>query len=264
MTTITAAPAQGFHNALVMARVTHARPRPKQNRFVYGVYNFALPLSRLADVEQAGLAHERFGLMSFYAQDHGARVKGGDLDAWVRDILARFGVTAADGEIVLMAMPRVLGYVFNPVSFWFCLDRDGGLRAVLAEVNNTFGDRHSYLCAHADQRVITADDLLQSDKVFHVSPFMQTAGGYTFRFAFKPDKIGVWIDYADADGMLLTTAITGNRIAMTRAALWRAFLTTPLLTLKVIALIHWQAVKLFFKGVRYVPRPQPPEHEVTR
>lgn len=255
---------QGWHNALVTAQVAHARPRPKRNHFTYGVYNLALPLAQLAQMEAHGLPSSRFGLLSFDRRDHGARVAGGDLEAWLRGILAQFGVTSADGDIVLMTMPRVLGYVFNPVSFWFCLDRAGALRAVLAEVNNTFGDHHSYLCVHDDQRVIAPDDILRSDKVFHVSPFMKVDGHYTFRFAFKPDKLGIWIDYFDRDGLLLSTSITGTRSAMTAASLRRAFFTHPLLTLKVVALIHWQAIKLFIKGVRYVPRPQPPDREVSR
>jgi DUF1365 family protein len=158
----------------------------------------------------------------------------------------------------------VLGYVFNPVSFWFCLNRVGALVCVLSEVRNTFGERHCYLSFHDDGRAITPDEWLTSRKVFHVSPFMQVDGHYEFRFAYGEEKIGVWINHHDAQGLLLTTSLTGKRRPLTDAALLRCFFSYPMVTLKVIGLIHYQALRLIRKGIRYNRKPAPPVTEVSR
>ncbi|MBM3617304.1 MAG: DUF1365 domain-containing protein, partial [Alphaproteobacteria bacterium] len=137
--------------AIITAKVMHKRLFPKVNQFTYGVYYLALPLSRLDNLPLPPVA-------AFRLKDHGAR-DGSDLKTWIDDILREKGIEA-DGERVLIAMPRVLGYGFNPVSFWLCLDRQNHIRAMLYEVNNTFGETHSYLCSHADGRPIKSDDVL--------------------------------------------------------------------------------------------------------
>lgn len=227
----------------------HKRLFPKVNGFTYGVYYLALPLSQLSGLPLPAVA-------TFRQKDHGPR-DGSDLKAWIDNILAEHRIEA-DGERVLIAMPRVLGYGFNPVSFWLCLDRQQNLRAMLYEVNNTFGETHSYLCAHADGRPIEGDDILIAEKLFHVSPFLPREGEYRFRVRFSPDEsFGVWIDYYAADGRKqLLTAMTGRLSPLTRGNMWRHFFSHPLLTLKVISLIHAQAFKLFIKGIRYVPQPR--------
>jgi len=241
---------------LVFGHVMHKRLFPKVNGFTYGMYYIALPLSKLAEIADGrrfGL--DRFGVMSFYRRDHGDR-SGGDLMAWARGILSSFAVKAADGEIVLVSLPRVLGYVFNPVSFWLCHDSEGGLRAVICEVNNTFGETHSYLCARSDGQVIGTDDWLEGRKLFHVSPFLKREGHYRFRFAVTDKGFGVWIDFHDKAGdRQLLTALTGTLSPWSRESLRRAFWRYPLVTLKAIGLIHWNAVKLLAKGIRYVPKP---------
>ena len=123
----------------------------------------------------------------------------------IRNILNDHGLGLADGEVRLMTLPRVLGYGFNPVSFWLCHDRDGGLRAVVAEVNNTFGERHSYLCRHDDHRAIGAGDRIRARKAFHVSPFMAVEGQYVFRFALDRTHAAIAIDLEDGEGLLLRT-----------------------------------------------------------
>jgi DUF1365 family protein len=135
---------------------------------------------------------------------------------------------------------------------------------VLSEVCNTFGERHCYLCFHDDRRAITGDDWLRAEKVFHVSPFMDVTGHYLFRFVYREDKIGVWIDYYDAEGLMLSTAVTGKRSALTAASLLRCFFRYPLVTLKVIGLIHYQAARLLIKGLRYRSKPIPPVTEISR
>lgn len=250
-------------NGLIFTTVAHARQRPRQNRFAYKVYYLCFALEDMAQVAGRLLSLNRFNLFGFYERDYGG--KGAKpLDAWVKGVLAEWGMHRADGKIVLLTLPRVLGYAFNPVSFFFCLDTAGALRAVISEVSNTFGDRHCYISFHDDGRVITQDDILQSQKMMHVSPFVEVSGHYTFRFAYREDKIGVWIDHHDAEGVLITTSMVGKRQPLTSRGLVRSFFQYPFITVKVIALIHYQALKLWLKGVRYRTRPTPPHTEISR
>lgn len=247
---------------LLEAQVVHARTRPKRNRFRYRVYYLCIALRDWPSLGRLWpLSLERFNLFSLRARDHG---RGQSPEAWIRGVLAEWNVTTADGEIVLMTMPRILGYAFNPVSFWFCLDRQGALRAVLADVTNTFGERHAYLLHHTDQRPIQPDDWLESQKQFHVSPFIAITGYYAFRFTYSEEAIQVIINHHDADGLLLATSVAGKRAPATSMALVRCFFLYPLLTVKVILLIHWQAIRLFLKGIHYHVKPALPDAEITR
>lgn len=237
----------------------HARHAPVGNRFSYRLFMLRLPLSRLSSLSVPLLGVNRFNLLAFHERDHGAR-DGSPLLPWIRDLLGRHGLGAvADGEVVLHTLPRLLGYVFNPVSFWYCYDREGGLRAVLAEVNNTFGGRHNYLVAHPEGRVIDSADVLHARKVFHVSPFMQVRGEYRFRFACRAAWHGVALDYFDGDAKMLTTRLSGQLRPLTARNLLRAWLRCPMLTVGVIARIHWQALRLLCKGVPFFgARPEAP------
>ena len=167
----------------------------------------------------------------------------------------------SDGEIWLQTFPRVLGYVFNPVSFWFCHRRDGSLRAIVCEVNNTFGERHCYLL---DAPAFGSE--LRADKVFHVSPFCQVEGGYRFRFMVTPGRARtvVRIDYDDGQGPLLQTSVSGALELASAASLRRALWRHPAMTLGVIARIHWQALRLWLKRVRFFHKPAAPDLFVTR
>lgn len=250
-------------NGLMVADVAHARLRPQKNNFHYHVYYLCVPLSHLAIIKKLRLLSvDAWNLFSLNARDHEVPKDG--YEPWIRDVLAQYGVTQADGEIVLLTLPRVLGYVFNPVSFWFCLNTKGELACVLSEVRNTFGERHCYLSFHDDGRVIDKDDWLTAQKVFHVSPFMPVEGHYAFRFAYGEDKIGVWINHHDADGLLLTTSLVGKRQPLSDMALLKCFWRYPMVTLKVIGLIHFQALKLIRKGIVYHRKPAPPLTEISR
>ncbi len=248
-------------NGLMVADVFHKRLHPKEHALLYHVYYLCLPMSRLKEAAGRLLKLDRFGLMSFRARDYGFGAKG---EAWAREILAQHQLNQADGELVLLTMPRILGYAFNPVSFWFCLDEQGSLRAVISEVNNTFGERHAYLSFHDDGRVITKDDVLTSRKIFHVSPFMQVEGHYEFRFAYEEQKIGVWIDYFDNQRKMLITSMVGKRTSLDDKSLLICFFKYPLVTLKVIMLIHIHALKLVVKGIKYHVKPKPPAEEISR
>tara|TARA_R100000005_G_scaffold95321_1_gene76365 strand:- start:8401 stop:9237 length:837 start_codon:yes stop_codon:yes gene_type:complete len=230
------------------ATVMHKRLFPKKNAFSYGVYYLALPLPA---------ASVPGWLASFHARDVGPR-DGSDPTPWVRAILRDHGLNEQTAEIVLVTMPRVLGHVFNPVSFYLCLDGAATLRAVLCEVHNTFGEQHSYLCAHPDHAPITEDNWLEAEKLFHVSPFLERSGRYKFCFGLTGESLDVRIDYHDAEGKRqLVTALNGRFSPLTRRALTHAFWRHPLVTLKAIGLIHWQALRLFLRGIGV--RSKPPQ-----
>lgn len=248
--------------ALFHATVMHRRLRPKVNAFVYPVMYVVRALGE--SVESRLLKENRCGLYSVWNKDHGLR-DGSPLLPWIRGVLAEHKLAeAADGEVWLAAHPRMLGYAFNPVSFWLCFDKQERLRAVLAEVNNTFGDRHSYLLAHPDARPILPEDVLWADKCFHVSPFLPVEGRYAFCFQASREVLAFRIDYSDAGGLMLRTALTGRLFPMTDAALLRHFAAAPFMTFFVVLRIHWQAVKLWVKRARFHRRPEPPKQDISR
>ncbi|WP_209427728.1 DUF1365 domain-containing protein [Pararhodobacter sp. SW119] len=240
----------------------HGRRGAQGNRFTYGVdYLLIDPEAR------TGLPwlfrRNRPGPVSLHDSDHGGVPGRGDGITWVRRVLAGAGLDTADGQVLLLAQPRILGHVFNPVAFWLCYGRDDTLRCVIAEVTNTYGDRHSYLCHHDDQRPIGPDCALQARKILHVSPFQPVEGDYRFRFDIAPEKIAIRIDYGHGEGGLVAT-LAGPRRPLTSAGLTRAMLRRPFGSRRVLALIHWQALKLWWKGAAFRPRPLPPADEVSR
>lgn len=254
---------RGVTPDLYFGGVMHARLRPRRNAFRYRVFFIRVPLSRLDEIRSSLFSVNRWNLFSFHFCDHGAR-DGSPLEPWIRALLRREGVDSADGEIVLQTFPRVLGYVFNPVSFWLCHDRAGALRAILCEVNNTFGEHHNYLLAHPDGHAIEPNDVLESRKVFHVSPFCEVTGKYAFRFRDSYPSCHINIDYHDSRGRLLLTAVWGKASRISAAGLLKAFFLYPWMTLGVIARIHLQALKLWIRGVPYFSKPLPPQQETTR
>lgn len=260
---------------LIAASIHHARFSPRRNSFTYKSYYLALPLSRLTDEAETALplAINRPAFIAFHNRDHGAR-DGSNLEHWARAHLASANLTKADGEIILITMPRVAGYIFNPVSFYLCLDLAGALRAVIAEVNNTFGEHHSYICGHEDQRPIMPDDTLTAKKLFHVSPFLKREGSYQFTFYFSETRFLARINLLTSEGqgegqreaarLKLTTSMTCRISPLTAATLRRAAWQYPFNTLKTITLIHWQALKLFFKGIPYVRKPNQLSPRISR
>ena len=246
--------------ALFEARVFHARLRPKSNRFAYRALYLALPLDELRPQRRGLLSVDRANLFGLRSRDYGAAPCPRD---WIARVLAEWRVPQADGEVVLVTMPRIFGYAFNPVNFWLCKDLGGALRAVLAEVNNTFGERHCYLCFHEDRRVIEAGDTLAARKLFHVSPFLETKGDYAFRFEVADGRLAIRIDLGDEDGPILRTSLAGTLGPATSMRLLGALLANPLLPFKTIALIHYQAVRLFLKGVGHVRKPAPAARAIS-
>jgi DUF1365 family protein len=202
-------------------------------------------------------------IFSLHAQDHGE--KDTPIRKWIEKIIDNANLNKVDkNNISLITLPRVLGFVFNPVSFWMCRDSEENLRAVICEVNNTFGQKHTYVCFKDDQEIIQGNDNIVANKVFHVSPFLEREGFYKFRFSFNHKKFISMIDYYnDNNDKMLSTSVVGDFTAMDHWKLIRALFLYPLITLKVVVLIHWQALKIFLKGISYVPKPEQKDITVT-
>ena len=258
---------------LCIGEVMHARTRPKRNIFHYPIFYLRLPLSRLNTLKIGGLAINKRGICQILNRDHGPQ-DGSDLLVWAHSILNQHGLSdiTEGGEIMLQTMPRLFGYQFNPVSFYFCHDRDAALRAVICEVSNTFGERHNYLVAHADHRPIKAHDILYAQKVFHVSPFFPLGGNYEFRFGGTPDAPVAMINYTaqstndaqSGDGQYgLRTWLRGRTQPLNAAAVYGALSRFPLLTFGVIARIHWQALRLWLLKVSFFSKPSLPLKETS-
>ncbi len=241
----------------------HGRRGAVENAFKYGI-DYVLIDAEQDPKTPALFGRNRGNLTSLWDSDHGGPPKEGQGAVWARDVLFAHGLGAVtDGRLMLLAQPRTLGHVFNPVSFWLAYDAENHLRAAIAEVTNTFGDRHSYLCAHEDQRPITRSDHLKAQKILHVSPFQPIEGGYSFRFDIREDRVGIWIDYSTGNEGLMAT-LTGKRKPLSNLGIIRACLRRPFGSRRVLGLIHWQALKLWWKGARYRVRPEPPADEVSQ
>jgi DUF1365 family protein len=254
---------------LCVGQVRHKRLRPL-HAFEYGIYFIRLPLRTIGQQPFSShlFSRNRFNLLSFRDSDHGDGRQ--PLLTWIDDLLKAEGVLDADGEIWLQTMPRVLGYVFNPVSFWFCHRADGALRAVLCDVHNTFGERHCYLLETGADIVYGSE--LSAKKIFHVSPFCPVEGGYRFRFMRALRQHGgtaqechlACVDYDDNSGPLLQTSLSGQAKPISDWSVASAFICYPLMSFGVIVRIHVQALRLWLRRLPFFPKPVPPENKVTR
>ena len=256
---------------LGIGEVRHARLRPAPNAFVYPTFFLLLPMRTLRARPSEALVRNRFGLVTFHDADHGDG--RADALAWLEELLGEEGIADAHGEVWLQCYPRILGHTFKPVSFWYCHRDDGSLAAVVVEVNNTFGERHCYLLRGPG---VAFGREVRVTKEFHVSPFCQVAGDYRFRFMrtglhprddparSKRQRTVARIDHHDEQGLLLQTSVSGELRLLSRGQAGAAFLRWPLLTLHVVARIHWQALKLWAKRVPLVRKPAPPQSLVTR
>ena len=249
--TVESRPMLGF------GQVRHTRLKPVGHAFVYPTYFLMLPMRQMAIAKTTLLARNRWAALSFYDKDHGDG--RADALAWLDELLQTEGITDASGEVWLHCYPRVFGHTFKPVSFWYCHRADNTLRAILVEVNNTFGERHCYLL---DAPVWGAE--LTASKVFHVSPFNPVEGGYRFRFMTKNNQTLARVDYDDASGPLLETSVSGALEAITPQSIRQALWHYPAMTFGVVLRIHWQALQLWLKHVKFISKPIPPDSFVTR
>jgi len=241
----------------------HGRHGAIKNAFRYRVDYVLADLSK-ADDGPSLFSRNKGNVTALHDVDHGGAVgEGRGLD-WVHSVLAEHGFEGlTQGSILLLAQPRVWGHVFNPVSFWLVYDTSDILRMVIAEVSNTYGGRHSYLCYHKDLRRISPTDRLKARKMFHVSPFQPVEGQYTFRFDVTESHVGIVIDYRSGNDGGVYATFHGRRQTMTNGSILRAAIARPLGSLRVLALIHWQAARLWWKGAGFRNPPAAPETEVS-
>ena len=242
--------------SLYFGDVMHARLKPVPHRFSYRVMSLLIDLDRL---DEAGRQCQLFGvnraaLYSFHEADHGER-DGSSLRAYAQARANEHGISLTGGRVWLLCYPRLLGYTFNPLSVYFCTRADGGLALIIYEVRNTFGEIHSYVLPVGPGEITAAGVRQEQDKLFYVSPFVEMATRYRFRISPPGEGVRLRILEVDEEGPLLAATFSGRRRALTTRALLQAFVTLPLLTLRIVGAIHWQALRLWLKGVKLVPRP---------
>tara|TARA_A100001037_G_scaffold298725_1_gene323016 strand:- start:2951 stop:3772 length:822 start_codon:yes stop_codon:yes gene_type:complete len=236
---------------IYLSRVMHKRLAPVSHRFVYRVFSFYLDLDRIDDLDRRLrlFSRNRWNLFSFWDRDHGPR-DGSPLRPWIDNLLSRAGIKPDSLKVSLLCFPRLLGYAFNPLSIWFCRSAPGELRAVIYEVRNTFGEHHHYVF-----RVQSAnsDEPLEHScaKQMYVSPFIDEEATYHFRLHPPGEKLVIQIrEYEGTDEVLIATQI-GERAPLSDGWLARLLIIHPFMTSKVIAGIHWQAFRLWRRGVEF-------------
>lgn len=236
-------------SSLYVGSVMHRRLRPRTHRFKYRAFWVLLDLDELELLSRTlrVFSHNAPNLFSLLDADHG---DGSDasLRAQAERLLSDAGVDGPCGQISLLCMPRTLGYCFNPLSVYFCSDAQGALSAVIYQVHNTFGDRHSYVMPVNERGGVVRQ---RCCKTFFVSPFLDMALEYDFRVSGPGDRIAVSIRVRDQHGSLLNAVLTGERRPLTDGALLRLAFVVPWVTMKVTAAIYWQAARLWLKGVRF-------------
>ncbi len=242
--------------ALYFGEVMHARLKPSGHRFSYRVMSLLIDLDRLdaADRQSPLFGVNRAALYAFHEKDHGER-DGSSLRAYAQRCAARYNIDLNGGRVQLLCYPRLLGYTFNPLSVYFCYRANGALAVVIYEVRNTFGEMHAYVLPVRPGSLTAAGLRQEQDKLFYVSPFVEMAMRYRFRVSPPGEQVKLRILETDRDGPLLAATFRGQQRKMTTSALLRAFISLPLVTFKIVAAIHWEALRLWLKGVRLVVRP---------
>jgi len=241
-----------FNSCIYSGFVTHRRFKPKRHFFSYKIFSLLIDLN---EIENLGkkinfFSYNKFNILSFYDKDHGPR-DGNSLIAWVKSTLTSAKINIGSGTVKLLCYPRIFGYAFNPLSIFYCYDENSELKAILYEVKNTFNEQHTYVfSAPSSSNLI----LHKCEKKFYVSPFMEMKTFYNFRL-LNPGKIlNVFIKQGDSQGTLLTACQVGKKIEMSSRNLLFQFLKHPLMSFKVILAIHFEALRLWVKGVKLVKR----------
>ncbi len=251
--------------ALYFGNVMHARLKPVGHRFSYRVMSLLIDLDRLGEADRQSplFGVNRPALYAFREADHGKRDES-SLRDYTQRCAAERGIDLTGGRVLLLCYPRLLGFTFNPLSVYFCYRADGELALLIYEVRNTFGDIHPYVLPVRPGEISDAGIRQQQEKLFYVSPFVEMAMRYHFRISPPGECVKLRILETDRDGPLLSATFNGRRKALTTAALLRSFFALPLVTLKIVAAIHWEALRLWLKGARLVPRPDTADANTAR
>ena len=247
---------EGDAAALYVGDVMHARLKPVGHRFSYRVMSLLIDLDRLgvADRQTPLFGVNRRALYSFHEADHGDR-DGSSLRLYAQRCAAEHGIDLTGGRVLLLCYPRLFGYTFNPLSVYYCYRADGQPALLIYEVRNTFGDIHAYVLPVTLGDISPAGIRQTQDKRFYVSPFIEMTMRYHFRVMLPQDRVKLRILETNSEGPLLSATFNGQRRILTTRELLRSFFSFPLVTLTIIAAIHWEALRLWLKGVRLVPHP---------
>lgn len=246
----------------------HHRLSPKVNRFFYKTFYLCFDVSLLESIRGPLFGLGKYRPYSLRHKDFGFQ-DGSHIQDWLNTMIKSYDLK--HHKVYLITMPRVFGYGFNPISFWLFFDEQESLHAVIGDVNNTFGQNHKYLIRDKDGMKISSEKHYEAEKVFHVSPFMPVKGTYSFRF-HVPDNfsktnagssVGFWINYAIDGKNILLTSMTGKLKPFNQKILLKSLMHYPFMTILVVGRIHYQALKLWIKGIHYYPKPHPPKEDIT-
>jgi len=239
-----------FSSCIYSGFTTHKRFKPKRHFFTYRTFSLLINLNEIEELQKKikFFSYNKFNILSFYNIDHGPR-DGTSLSKWVKKILIKARVNTKGGTIKLLCFPRFFGYVFNPLSIFYCYDKNSKLKAVLYEVKNTFNEQHTYVFK---TKPSSNAILHKCNKKFYVSPFIEMNTFYNFRLSEPKKKINILIKQTDVDGPLLVARQVGKRIRLNSQNLLYQFLKHPLMSFKVILAIHFEAFRLWIKGVNLV------------
>jgi len=251
-----------FDSAIYHVRIAHQRSRPKRHHLRYGAFYLLLDLDELDRMDRnlRWFSVNSFNVFSFFDRDHGP-CRDEPVGQWVKRNLLHAGLEINGGRIRVLCLPRIFGYAFNPLTVFFCYSKDGSLSAILYEVRNTFGERHSYFFKVENNK--NGVYRHECEKQFYVSPFMNVNGRYHFHIKDPAEKLYLHIHQTDADAPILDAWVRGSRMMMSDRNLLASLARFPLLMLKVIAGIHWEALKLLIKGIKLTRRSAAPDHDVT-
>ena len=240
------------NSCIYNGKVIHKRFKPKEHYFKYSVFSLLIDLSELRKIDQeiSFFSLNKFNLISFHEKDHGER-DGSSLEQWVKKNLEQNKIETVDIKIKLLCYPRILGYVFNPLSIFFVYNQNDKLISILYEVKNTFGEQHTYVF-----KVDNENKLIQNNcsKKFHVSPFIEMNCKYFFRILNPNEKLSVIIDQYDHEGKILFASQDGKKAELNSSQLFKSYLKHPLMTIKIISAIHFEAFKLWMKGIKIIKK----------
>ena len=246
---------------LIKGVVMHHRFFPKKNHFTYKSTYISFPISKIKELKKSLFSLNKFNCFSFYNSDYGAKNQKNITD-WIYQILEKNNISNIK-EVILVTHPRIFSYVFNPVSFWLCVDKTNQLLAVLSEVTNTCGQKHSYLCFKENLKPIQSSDWIEAKKEFYVSPFMKIEGKYKFRFCYKENQMDFFINYLVDGKIKLSTYLKCHFREFISKNLLLSFFSIPFATLKTTILIRYQAFKLFLKSIKYYKYPKALTKNIT-